>query len=90
MNFKQLLIAIVFSAIGLGNALANEPTAQLNLNTASAEQLDELKGVGISKSAAIVKYRQQNGNFKNVEQIVLVPGIGEKIYLDNKDRMYVD
>ncbi|GAB1621110.1 hypothetical protein AAOGI_11600 [Agarivorans albus] len=90
MKLLKLALVLVFSLINIQSALANENLTPINLNTASAEQLDSLKGVGESKSTAIVQYRQQHGNFKNIEQIVLVPGIGEKIYLDNKDRIYVD
>lgn len=87
--YKYILIAL-FSLLSYQTAFAAETGPMLNLNTATAEQLDTLKGIGASKSIAIVQYRTEHGNFKNVEQIVLVPGIGEKIYLDNKDKLFVE
>lgn len=51
----------------------------LNLNAATAEQLDELKGIGPSKAKAIVSYREQNGPFRSVEDLLNVKGIGEKL-----------
>ena len=51
--------------------------APLDLNTATAEQLEELPGVGPSTAAAILAYRQQHGPFRSVDQLLEVRGIGE-------------
>ena len=49
----------------------------VNVNTASAEEIAEaLKGVGHSKAEAIVRYREANGAFKHVDELVNVKGIG--------------
>ncbi len=49
----------------------------INVNTANAEEIAEaLKGVGISKAEAIVDYRNKNGQFKHVDELVNVKGIG--------------
>ncbi len=50
--------------------------AQLNINTASPEQLDGLKGIGPTKAQAIVDYRRQHGAFKSIDELQNVPGIG--------------
>ena len=51
----------------------------VNVNTADAETISaELKGVGLSKAAAIVEYRKKHGPFKNVDDLSLVKGIGER------------
>jgi competence protein ComEA len=52
----------------------------ININNASANELNALPGIGESKAAAIVKYREQNGAFNLVEDIQKVPGIGSGIF----------
>lgn len=53
-------------------------TEILNINTATAEQLTSLKGIGETKAAAIVEYRQRHGSFTSKEELLNVSGIGEK------------
>lgn len=49
----------------------------VNVNSASAEEIAEaLKGIGLSKASAIVSYRDKNGQFKHVDELVNVKGIG--------------
>ena len=55
--------------------------ALVNLNTATAEQLDRLPGVGPKTVALIIEYREKNGGFKKVEDLMNVRGIGEKSFL---------
>lgn len=50
----------------------------LNLNTASQTELTRLPGIGETKAAAIVAWRQEYGSFQTVEDLVAVDGIGEK------------
>lgn len=50
--------------------------AQININTASQDELDGLKGIGPTKAKAIVDYRKKNGSFKSVDDLQKVPGIG--------------
>jgi competence protein ComEA len=60
------------------------PAAVVNLNTATVEQLDALPGIGAAMAARIVEYRQKNGAFKKVEDLMNVRGIGEKNFLKLK------
>lgn len=55
---------------------APSPTAPLDLNTASADQLDALPGVGPTTAQRIVDYRQAHGPFRSVDELEGVPGIG--------------
>lgn len=50
----------------------------LNLNTASQTELTRLPGIGETKAAAIVAWRQEHGSFQTVEDLMAVDGIGEK------------
>ncbi len=57
---------------------AEPPTGVVNLNTATVEQLQLLPRVGPSLAARIVAFREANGAFKKVDELVAVRGIGEK------------
>jgi competence protein ComEA len=61
-----------------GGGAAPAEGQPLDLNTASAEQLDQLDGIGPGMAAAILKYRDQHGGFGSVEELGEVAGIGEK------------
>ena len=54
------------------------PTAKVNLNTASVDQLTTLPGVGPKLAARIVEYRQKSGSFRSTQELMNVQGIGEK------------
>jgi competence protein ComEA len=58
--------------------------APLNLNTATQAQLETLPGIGPAVAARILEYRQKNGSFKKVEELMNVKGIGEKSFLKIK------
>jgi competence protein ComEA len=64
-------------------------TAVVNINTASAAELDVLPGIGAKTAARIVEYRQKNGPFKKVEELMNVRGVGEKNFLKLKAQISV-
>ena len=57
----------------------------ININTANAEQLCTLPGIGSSKATSIIKYREENGAFTDISQIMNVSGIGENLFNNIKD-----
>lgn len=57
----------------------------ININTATAEELEKLPGIGPAKAQAIIDYRNKFGGFKTIEEIKNVKGIGEKTYEKLKD-----
>ncbi len=59
-------------------------TAPVNLNTATAAQLESLPGVGPAGAKRILEYRQKNGSFKKIEELMNVKGFGEKSFLKLK------
>lgn len=62
--------------------------AQINLNTAGAEEIaDVLTGVGIKKAQAIVAYRNQHGKFTKIEELASVKGIGVMTLTKNQGRI---
>lgn len=64
---------------------SRDANGKLDINRASAVELDELKGIGPAKAEAIVEYREVNGRFQSVEDLRLVKGIGPKILQGMKD-----
>ena len=77
---RSLLTAALAAALFLAShaPLAAE-TRPVNLNTASATELADLKGIGNAKAQAIVEYRDKNGPFKTVDDLRHVKGIGDKM-----------
>ena len=60
----------------------------VNINQASAEELaDVMTGVGIKKAQVIVKYRDKNGAFKSVDQLIEVKGIGPATIEKNRHKL---
>jgi competence protein ComEA len=81
-RFVATALAVAF-ALSLGADLAvaaakPAPSAKVNINTASVEQLTTLPGVGPKLAARILEYRQKSGAFKSVSELMNVRGIGEK------------
>jgi len=72
---KKLVLSLVLLMF-----MVSAAWAKININTASVAELEALPGIGAAKAEAIVKYREENGNFQKVEDIVLVKGIGEKLF----------
>jgi competence protein ComEA len=64
-------------------------TATVNLNTATASDLEALPGIGAKTAARIVEYRQKNGPFKKIEELMNVRGVGEKNFLKLKPQITV-
>jgi len=61
---------------------------QVNINTASAEEISQaLSGVGLSKAEEIVRYREANGAFAHIDELVNVKGLGMKTVDKNRDRI---
>ncbi|MBE5953388.1 MAG: hypothetical protein E7257_04440 [Lachnospiraceae bacterium] len=67
----------------------NGSSRYVNINTATKEQLMTLPGIGESKAEAIIKYRDKNGPFQNIQDITNIPGIKEGVYNNIKDHIVV-
>jgi competence protein ComEA len=85
----QVLVPRRLAAIGVGEATAGDPSAEalagaatagigpkLSLSSATADQLDELPGVGPITAQKILDYRAAHGPFRSVDDLDAVPGIG--------------
>ena len=66
-----------------------DDTNIVNINTASVHHLQRISGIGETKAAAIVEYREAHGGFKSVDELVNVSGIGEKTLDTIRDKLTV-
>ena len=66
-----------------------DTTGRINLNTATAEELDTLPGIGEKTAAAIIEMRSKLGGFRYPEDLLLVHGIGEKKLEAIYDLIYI-
>ncbi len=62
----------------------------INLNSATGDELRELPGIGKTVSARIVSYREANGSFKKLEELMNVKGIGEKLFTRLRPFVFLD
>jgi competence protein ComEA len=68
-----------------------EQGAKVNINTAGADTLQkELSGIGAGKAAAIVAYRDENGAFTSVDELIEVKGIGKALLDKNREKLAID
>jgi competence protein ComEA len=82
-----LLVGLVLAA-GARGVRAAEPSPRININTASAQELSRLPGIGPAKAEAILQHRAQRP-FAKAEELRDVKGIGEKLYERIKDQVTV-
>ena len=91
---RALLATVLAFVLCAGGATvsAQKPAAKpaasagavVNLNTATATQIATLPGIGEKAAQRIIEYREKNGGFKKIEELMNVKGIGEKSFLKLK------
>lgn len=88
--FLLLSIANITPTLTHAEAIENSSrttTSVINVNTASAEEISVIPGLGEKKSLAIVKFREKNGPYARIEDLKKVNGIGDKLF--DKIKPYV-
>jgi len=84
------LLFIVTVLIAFVPATLAQEAKKININQASAEELTQLQGIGQKYAERIVQFRKEHGPFISPMDITKVPGIGLKIFNDNKDVIIVE
>lgn len=79
-RFTAFALAFALAFVVAPAFAADAPAGVVNVNTASAAELERLPGVGETVAQRIVEHREENGAFKSVEDLMLVRGIGEKSF----------
>src|SRR5436309_1996494 len=83
-----LVIALAAAAPPAGAAPPAD-NGKININSAGVDELVTLPGIGKAYAERIIEYREKNGPFKKVEDIINVRGIGEKTFERIKDRLTI-
>lgn len=91
-TWLAMLVVLALPALAAAQetpAAAGPAVAAVNINTATQQQLEELPGIGVQTAIRIIEFRQKNGPFRKVEELMNVKGIGEKSFLKLKPRLTV-
>lgn len=84
------IIMALFLLLGFASAGFAQDSGKIDINTAGVEQLTNIAGIGPALAQRIVDYREKNGGFSTVEEIINVRGIGEKTFEKIKKDITVD
>ena len=85
-NLRQVVFVwiVVLMGLILATGVYAGDVEKININTATVEQLTQLKGIGESHAAGIIAYREKNGPFQKPEDLMQVPRIGRKTFEKNE------
>ncbi len=99
MSFAVVYALLALMAVAPATAMAQDKAAKskpapavstpVNLNTATAADLEALPGVGAATARLIIEHREKNGGFKKIEELMNIKGIGEKSFLKLKPMVTV-
>jgi len=87
--FMAVLVVIMFGLTSAIHVTAGD-SEKININTATAEELMQLNGVGSKYADRIIAYREKFGPFKTPEDLMQVPGIGQKTFETNQEIIIIE
>ena len=82
---EDVEIPVVLPTPGPGTVVSAVDAGLIDINTASAEELDSLPGIGPALADAIIEYRSDNGPFGSVDELARVPGISARMVDNMRD-----
>ena len=83
ISLLALMLIVSFSGVGFAG------DGQVDLNTSTAKELQQLPGIGKGLAKRIVEFRTANGPFKSAEDLMQVRGIGKKTFAKMKERITI-
>ncbi|WP_201346841.1 ComEA family DNA-binding protein, partial [Lactobacillus nasalidis] len=86
---SQATSSSAFSASSSASSASSASGELININTASASDLQKLNGIGEKKAEQIIAYRQEKGGFKSIDELKEVSGIGDKTFAAIKDQLTI-
>ena len=87
---SHVLISVVIIMIACQGIVWAQQEVKININIATLEELIQLEGIGEVYAQRVIEFREKNGPFEKIDDIMKVKGIGEKIFEANKDRIIVE
>ncbi len=93
MKTHKKIIALSLAValfLAFSPALWAQEVNKVNINKASVEEMTQLQGIGPAYAQRIVQYREQNGPFKDSQDLMKIKGIGPKKWEMIKDSISVD
>ena len=78
LRMSSLRISLAAAVVGVAASMCAAQTKPVDLNAAGEAELQSVPGIGKSLATRIVQFREKNGAFKSVDDLLKVQGIGEK------------
>jgi len=88
--FKKLVVVLFVMAFTFTGIVQAADSGKIDLNKATLEELTQLKGIGEKFAERIIEYREKNGKFQKIEDLMEVKGIGQKKFDAIKDLIFVE
>ena len=87
---EKIYFPTIEEGASLSEAGEEREKSLVNLNTAGKQELSTLPGIGESRAADIIDYREEKGKFQNIRDVMKVPGIKQALYDQIKDKITVE
>ena len=90
IKFQRIIVMFFIVAFAVAGIVQAAETGKIDLNKATVQELVQLKGIGSKFAERIIEYRESNGKFDKIEDLMKVKGIGQKKFESIKDLIFVE